>query len=115
MRVFFKNLDKSELALEAVEERLGDMVEKFPKLAGQKLTVTLSMENSPTRAGPDSFTVKILVETGEYAGIKLAKSAPSLYLALADVREHLLEALNRAGDRERVLKRGQERKFRSAL
>jgi len=115
MRVLFKNLDKSELALEAVEERLGDMIEKFPKLAGQKLTVTLSMENSPARAGPDSFTVKILVETGEYAGIKLAKSAPSLYLALADVREHLLEALNRSGDRERVLKRSQERKFRSAL
>lgn len=114
MKIVFKNLERSELAKEAVAERLGDMVEKFPGLKRAKINVTLSMENSPSQPGPDSFTVRILIQGGMYGGILLAKTAPSLYLALADVREHLLEALNRAGDKARVIERNKERRFRYA-
>ena len=115
MRIVFKNLERSELAREAVVERLGDMVEKFPGLRQHKISVTLSMENSPSQPGPDSFTVRILILGGIYNGILLSKTAPSLYLALADVREHLLEALNRAGDKARVVERSKERRFRNAI
>lgn len=115
MRIVFKNLEKSELAKEAVNERLGDMVEKFPKLKDHKITVTLSMENSPIQAGPDSFSVRLLVRGKEFREVALTKKASSLYVALAELREHLLETLNRTTDRERVKQRTKERRFRFAM
>lgn len=115
MRILFKNLEKSEFAHEAVEERLGDLVEKFPRLAHHRITVTLSMENSPKQPGLDAFTVRVLIVGREFSGITLAKTAPTLYLALADVRERMLEILNRAGDRKRVIQRRRERILRSTL
>lgn len=115
MRIVFRNLEKSEIAKEAVEERLGDMVEKFPKLKDHRITVTLFMENSPTQPGPDSFGVKVLIQGSVFKTISLCKTSPSLYLALADVREHLLEVLNRFGDRARVAERNRERKYRAAI
>lgn len=110
MQIIFRNLEKSELAKEAVEERLGDMVEKFPKLRDHKIRVTLFMENSPTQAGPDSFGVKVFIQGSVYKTLSLSKTSPSLYRALADVREHLLEALNRLGDKERVVDRNKKRR-----
>lgn len=115
MRIVFRNIEKSEFAKEAVEERLGDMVEKFPKLNGHKITVTLFMENSPVQPGPDSFGVKVLIQGRFFKAISLCKTSPSLYLALADVREHLLEVLNRSSDRVRVFERKKERKYRAAI
>lgn len=110
MRIVFKNLDRSELAKEAVEERLGDMVEKFPELKKSRISVTLSMENSPLKAGPDAFTVRVVIQGKQFGGTTLSKTASSLYVALADVREHLLEVLNRSGDKNRILKRSRERR-----
>ena len=115
MRILFRNLEKSELAKEAVEERLGDMFEKFPKLKNHRMTVTLSMENAPEKPGPDSFGVKVLIQGQEFKNVSLCKKSPSLYHALADVREHLLEVLNRSGDRARVSQRSKERKFLEAI
>jgi ribosome-associated translation inhibitor RaiA len=115
MRIVFRNLEKSEIAREAVEERLGDMVEKFPKLKNHKIIVTLFMENSPAQPGPDSFGVKVLIQGNFFSTISLCKTSPSLYLALADVREHMLEVLNRFGDKARVAERSQERKHRAVV
>lgn len=115
MKIVFHNLEKSEIAKDAVQERLGDMVEKFPKLKTHKITVTLFMENSPVKPGPDSFGVKVLIQGSTFKNLTLRKTSPSLYLALADVREHLLEVLNRFGDRMRVSDRTKERRFRFAI
>ena len=100
--VVFKNLDKSNLTKEAVITRLQETIDRFPDLAGHRMTVTLSMENSPQQAGPDHFTVKIHVRGKKYRDVLIEKSAMNMYLALADVNEHLLERLNRMGDRTRV-------------
>ncbi len=100
--VVFKNLDKSNLIKETVITRLQDTTDRFPDLAGHRITVTLSMENSPQQAGPDHFTVKVHVRGKKYRDVLIEKSAMNLYLALADVNEHLLERLNRMGDRTRV-------------
>lgn len=113
IQVIFKNLEKSELAKEVATERLETVVERFPDLAQSKIQVTLSMENSPIQAGPDLFGVKVHVIGGRYAGVTLQKSADHLYAALADVVEHLLERLNRYGDRHRVKERTQLRKLRA--
>ena len=100
--VVFRNLGKSDLTKESVITRLQDTIDRFPDLAGHRITATLSMENSPQQAGPDHFTVKIHVRGKKYRDVLIEKSAMNMYLALADVNEHLLERLNRMGDRTRV-------------
>ena len=109
--IAFKNLEKSEMSQDIVKERIEGLIEKFPDLARSKIRITLEMENSPTQAGPDLFKVKLHVSHGRYAGLTLEKSHSSLYIALADVMEHMLETLNRAGDRVRVKERARARKI----
>lgn len=115
IRIVFKNLDKSELAREAVETKFQEVMNRFPELRKERVVVTIGMENSPRQAGADVFTVKVRVETGKYKGLILHKGAPNLYLALGDVSEHLLERLNRLGDKIRVKSRTQERKYFSRV
>jgi len=110
-QIIFKNLQKSELAKEVALERIDVVVERFPDLSSSSLVITLSMQNSPEQAGPDEFTVKVYCRGGRYRGITLEKSGPNLYAALADVVEHMLERLNRFGDRARVKGREKARKL----
>lgn len=67
------------------------------------------MENSPAQAGPDLFRVQLLVSRGRYDGITVEKSDSNLYVALAKVSGHMLEVLNRFGDRARVRARKRAR------
>lgn len=107
--IVFKNLDKSDLTKAVVIARVQETIDRFPDLAGHRITVTLSMQNSPQQAGPDHFTVKIHVRGGKYRDVLIEKSAMNVHLALADVNEHLLERLNRMGDRTRVKLRSRRR------
>lgn len=109
--VKFKNLEKSELAREAATERMEGLVEKFPDLTSSKIQVTLEMENSPLQAGPDLFKVKVHISRGRYEGITYEACDSNLYVALAETVDHLLEILNRHGDRERVKRIRQARTF----
>lgn len=113
--VKFKNLDKSELAREAAQERVEALIEKFPDLSESKVQVTLEMENSPAQAGPDFFKVKFHVSRGRYDGITVEKSNSNIYVALAEVVDHLLEVLNRFGDRARVKERRKARRLTKEL
>lgn len=110
IKVVFKNLERSELAREATTERLETVVEKFPDLRESKMRITLEMLNSPAQAGPDLFSVKLYVAGGRYRDITIEKSATSLYVALADLVDHMQEKLNRFGDRSRVKERRSARK-----
>lgn len=109
--VKFKNLDKSELAREVVQDRIEAMIEKFPALNESKIQITLEMENSPFQAGPDLFKVKLHIARGRYHGITIEKEDSSLYVALAEVSDHMLEKLNRFGDRRRVKERTRARQI----
>jgi ribosome-associated translation inhibitor RaiA len=111
IKIKFKNLEKSQIALDAVNERVDTLIEKFPDLAESKLQVTLEMENSPKQAGPDFFKVKLHVSRGRYDGVTIEKSNSNLYVALADMVDHLLESLNRFGDKIRVKERKKARKI----
>lgn len=111
IKVVFKNLEKSELAREVAVERLQAVVERFPDLEKSEVTVTLSMQNSRLQPGPDVFTVKVYCKGGRYRGVTMEKSAGNMYTALADVVDHMLERLNRFGDRSRVRQRGRARKL----
>lgn len=111
IRIKFKNLEKSQMAREAVEERIHSLVEKFPDLARCRIQITLEMENSPAQAGPDLFSVKVHVARGRYDGVTVDKADSNLYVALAQVVDHMLEKLNRFGDRRRVQERTKARKI----
>lgn len=111
IQVKFKNLDKSEIIREAVTERVKPLIEKFESLSESKITITLEMENSPLKPGPDLFSVKLFISGGKFNKETIKKSDPNLYVALADVIDHMLEKLNRAGDRERVIKRNRARQL----
>lgn len=105
IKVIFKNLDRSDLATEAATERMEAVIEKFPDLENNSISMTFEMLNSPAHAGPDLFSVKVHVSSGRYRGVRLEKSANNLYIALAHVVDHMLEVLNRFGDRTRVKER----------
>lgn len=109
IKVIFKNMERSELAQKAVTERLEAVIHKFPDLISHGISVTLEMLNSPVQAGPDLFSIRIYVHSGRYRGIRLQKSSPNLYIALADAVDHMLEVLNRFGDRVRVKERNRAR------
>ncbi len=111
----FKNLEKSELAKQAVEDRIKLLVDKFPDLNGGGIQVTLEMENSPTQAGPDVFKVKLFISKGRYKGIAIEKINSNLYAALADLVDHMLERLNRFGDKVRVRERAKARRVHEAV
>lgn len=109
IQIKFKNLEKSELAREAVIERFGPLLDKFEDLKKSKVVVTLGMENSLKQPGPDVFSVKLHVSQGRYNGVIFEKSNANMYAAVAQVVDHALEILNRFGDRTRVKQRKQAR------
>lgn len=115
IHIKFKNLEKSEMAREVVEERIKTLIEKFPDLSASKIQITLEMENSPFQAGPDLFRVKLHVASGRYDGVTIEKANTNLYVALAEVVDHILEKLNRFGDRLRVKERTKARKIAREL
>lgn len=90
IKVTFKNLEKSELARDVAIERLEVLLDKFPDLRQSRIVVTLEMQNSPAQAGPDLFVVKFQVSGGRYSGV-FVKASTSLYVALADIVDHMLE------------------------
>ena len=113
IQVKFKNLKKSDLIRNTVTERIEPLIEKFPDLTNCNLIITLEMENSPTKSGPDLFKVKFHIASGRYDGITVEKAQASLYVALAEVMDHMLETLNRHGDKLRVKERRQAREMSS--
>jgi ribosome-associated translation inhibitor RaiA len=104
IKVVFKNLEKSELAKEAAQQRLEAILEKF---SVDSVRVTLSMENSPLQAGPDMFTAKLIAKRKGSPPLILEKSASNLYTALSQLSDHLLERLARS----RAKGRGRRRKL----
>jgi ribosome-associated translation inhibitor RaiA len=112
IRVHFKGLRQSELTREAVVSRVKAISDRFPGLRNAPIQLTVEMENSPHKPGADSFTVRLFVRGGRYRGLALTKTASSLYVALAELVEPLLEALNRFGDRRRVRRRTRARRWK---
>lgn len=115
IKIKFKKLKKSEAIINAIQDRIEHIVDKFPDLLRSKLSVTVEMENSPIQAGPDLFKLKLHVSGGKYDTVTVEKSDPILYAALADVCDHMLEVLNRTGDKSRVKARTKARKFQQEI
>ncbi len=108
--IIWKNITESDLTRDIIQQRLDTIIERFPDLLQRRVTVTLSMQNSPQQAGPDAFNVKFRVSEGRYRGLVVEQSSYHLYAALALVVESLLERLNRHGDKSRMRRLHQARR-----
>lgn len=110
IKISFKNLEKSSLARDIALEKMNLLIEKFPELEHHNIQITISMDNSSSQAGPDEFGIKIQIKGKKFGGLIVEKRAKTLYLAIAELNEALLELLNRRTDKLRVKKRSQLRK-----
>jgi ribosome-associated translation inhibitor RaiA len=110
IQVIFKNLEHSELIQETAVDRFIKLTNKFPDLNRSRVFVTVERHNSQFQAGPDEYSVSVHVSGGRYKGVRLTQTASNVYVALAEVLSHMLERLNRFGDRERVTHRDNERR-----
>lgn len=115
IKIIYKNLEKSELLKNSIHDRIEPIISKFLKLKRHKVDVTLSMLNSPTQYGPDLFSVKVLISGKLLNNLIIEKTSSSMYIALADVCDHMLEILNRENDKKRVKARNQARNLLSSL
>jgi len=115
LNTVFKNLENSDLVRQQVTQRIQHWSEKFPDLAQHKITVTLEMENSSHKPGPDLFTAKVKITGEKFKHLTLEKGAATLYEAIKAVDEGMLELLNRAGDKQRVQARALERRVARQL
>lgn len=115
VQVIFKRMSRSKFAEELIIERLQKVREKFPNLKWSRQVITVSMENSPFQAGPDLFTIQFHCRTGQFRGALLKKSSESLYAAVADLFESLIERLSRLGSKERAKMRGRTRRMQRWL
>lgn len=115
MRIHFKDLAPSQLAREVTWRELGEVLDKFPEMRHHRVTITLSMLNSIKHEGPDEFQVKIFIRGPKFSNILLIRNAVNLYIAVAEVKEALLERLNRSNDKPRVQLRLLNRRFKQEM
>lgn len=103
LRIVFKNLEPSQLARNVVKDRIEPVLEKFPALEEHRVTLTLEMENSPTQAGLDLFTVTSIVSGLTFKNLKLRKSAENFYQATAEFVDAFSELLRQETDRRKKI------------
>ena len=115
VQVKFKGLKYSTFLESSIERRMRAFIEKFPELQIGKMTITVEMENSPFKRGPDQFRVKLAIFGGKFSNIVLTKRGSHPYLALAELADKLLEKVNRYGDKCRVRKYHDERRMKLLL
>lgn len=115
LRIIFRNMRPSELIRAIIKIRFEPILKKFPEIRRHSVSFSVAMENSPFKTGPDLFSLKMRIHGKKYKDIFLNKSSPNFYMALAEVQDHLLERLNRYGDRSRVRHRHHARQFLQSL
>lgn len=111
MQIYFKGVDKSDIAETSIKERIAPIIEKFPDYRDSPIKITLEMLNSPQKPGVDVFSLVLDLKPKKSKGIIIRKSSTNMYSALADLCEAALERINRNGDKKRVKALNQRRKF----
>ena len=115
VKVIFKNLEKSDMVSEIVQEKVSHVLAKFPELEGATATVSVEMENSPIHAGKDDFRVKLVVTNRRFKPLVLQKEGPNLYQAAAILSDRLFEVLHRSLEKKRDQRRHSQRRWQTVL
>jgi ribosome-associated translation inhibitor RaiA len=109
LKINLKNETKMLGSRELIQDRMNNIVSKFPELNSHKISITVSVYNSPNTAGLDEFGVKTNI-TGKIYNLTLEKRAANIGLALAQLVDGLLERINRYSDKKRTIQRAKKRK-----
>ena len=89
IELFFRNMESTEYARQLVLERMGEMLDRVPRLANHKFKVELERIDSGFGPEPDYFKVHVQVKGMLVRQMQLSSKHPSLYRALADICEEL--------------------------
>lgn len=113
-KIVFKNMKSSTLISANLHNRLGPVLEKYPYLKRHRVTVTIEMENSPLKAGPDFYSISVMLTGKIFKDLRMKKSSDNIYLAVSDLTEGLTGYLSRT--HERLLKNTRKTiKFKEAI
>ena len=105
VKVIFKNLEKSEMVSEIVQDKISHVLEKFPELTNVNATISVEMENSPVHAGKDDFRVKLVMTNSRLRPVVIQKAGTNLYQAAAILADRLFEVLHRSLEKRRDQRR----------
>ncbi len=109
IQLIYKNIPQSDLCQALVIKRISALLSKFPSMKNPRVLVTLEMQNSPTQAGVDHFSVKLHLLSGPFKGIRIVKASDTLHVALAEVIEDGFETFSRHQEKKRAQQRNQAR------
>jgi ribosome-associated translation inhibitor RaiA len=113
-KIVFKNMKSSTLISANLHNRLGPVLEKYPYLKRHRVTVTIEMENSPLHAGPDFYSISVMLTGKTFKDLRMKKSSDNIYLVVSDLTEGLTGYLSRT--HERLFKNSRKTiKFREAV
>lgn len=95
MKLIYKNFDPSEFLLKKVEERILTVIKKYrdPKLIN--VVVTIEMENSPFKKGPDVYSTSVTLTGAGILDCYLTKSAINASASIAAASESLQVILSK--------------------
>jgi hypothetical protein len=108
-KIVFKNMESSQIAKQIIQDRIIPVIDKFPSLKGHRITLTSEMENSPKQAGPDLFTISLLISGKIFKGLKIKRASGNYYHAIASLVDGFRELLSHESDR--ILKRYKYKKI----
>lgn len=115
VKVIFKNLEKSEMVSEIVQQKITHVLAKFPELTEAQATVSVEMENSPTHVGKDDFRIKLVVTNRRFKPLVIQKEGANLYQAAAVLADRLFEVLHRSLEKRRDQRRHGARRWQTVL
>lgn len=95
MKLIFKNFDHSEFLERKVEERILTVVQKYRDPKPIDLVVTIEMENSPFKKGPDVYSTSITLTGSGNLDCRLRKSAINAAASIAASAESLQVILSK--------------------
>jgi ribosomal subunit interface protein len=99
LRVVFAGLDKTQAIEDFIKDKFGKILEDFSGIKDVSGTVCVAMENSPQKAGRDSFRCKIAIRGIDSSQVILEKSGLNLYQVISLVSDKLEWKMRRVKSR----------------
>lgn len=98
MQIKFKNLEPSQLAKEAVQEKMASLYSEYDFLNFCRIRVNIELMSNRSVDRPDLFAVSFHIVEGKCVGLKLQQSDPNLHDALGRLVEQIRQRLRQMSE-----------------